>query len=64
VANEGAHTITLDVLTEAESMALLAGRLGEDRVAAEPDAVARIIERCARLPLALGPVSKWATAIH
>ena len=53
VVGEGAHTITLDLLTAGESTALLAGRLGADRVAAEPDAVARIVARCARLPLAL-----------
>src|SRR4029453_13547956 len=32
---------------------LLAPRLGAERVAAEPDAVAQIIAACARLPLAL-----------
>jgi hypothetical protein len=50
---EGAHPITLDLLTTAEARGLLARRLGIDRVTAEPDAVDGIITACARLPLAL-----------
>ncbi|MBB4764884.1 BTAD domain-containing putative transcriptional regulator [Amorphoplanes digitatis] len=57
VAGEGARALRLDMLTEAESLALLAGRLGRERVVAEPDAVADLIERCARLPLALAVVA-------
>ncbi|HEU4421459.1 MAG TPA: BTAD domain-containing putative transcriptional regulator [Pilimelia sp.] len=53
VATEGAHPITLDLLTATEARALLTRRLGADRLAAEPDAVDEIINRCARLPLAL-----------
>ncbi|WP_210582867.1 BTAD domain-containing putative transcriptional regulator, partial [Streptomyces sp. GESEQ-4] len=53
VAAEGAHPLTLDLLSPAEARDLLAHRLGEDRLAAEPDAVQEIITRCARLPLAL-----------
>jgi DNA-binding SARP family transcriptional activator/tetratricopeptide (TPR) repeat protein len=53
VAAEGACPVRLDLLTPAGAGELLARRLGEARVAAEPAAVARIIERCARLPLAL-----------
>ncbi|MEU8869485.1 AfsR/SARP family transcriptional regulator [Streptomyces umbrinus] len=53
VAAEGAHPIALDLLSPAEARDLLARRLGEERVAAEPDAVQEIIARCARLPLAL-----------
>ncbi|WP_328497930.1 tetratricopeptide repeat protein [Streptomyces sp. NBC_00414] len=53
VAIDGAHPIHLDVLTPAEARALLARRLGSARVAAEADAVDEIIDRCARLPLAL-----------
>ena len=37
VTQEGARPITLDVLSVEEAAALLAGRLGQDRVAAEPD---------------------------
>jgi tetratricopeptide (TPR) repeat protein/transcriptional regulator with XRE-family HTH domain len=53
VAVEGAHPLTLGLLSTVESRELLASRLGPRRVAAEPDAVERIIASCARLPLAL-----------
>ncbi|MDX3639701.1 ATP-binding protein [Streptomyces sp. MB09-02B] len=57
VASEGAHPLTLGLLTVDEAHQLLARRLGADRVARERDAVADIIERCARLPLALSIVA-------
>jgi DNA-binding SARP family transcriptional activator/tetratricopeptide (TPR) repeat protein len=53
VAAEGAHPITLDLLTDAEARDLLGRRLGADRLAAEPAAVASLVRLCARLPLAL-----------
>lgn len=53
VATEGARPIGVDLLSTAEAWQLLARRLGADRLAAEPQAVDEIIERCARLPLAL-----------
>jgi tetratricopeptide (TPR) repeat protein len=53
VATEGAHPLTLDLLSVDEARDLLARRLGATRIAAEPQAVDEIIERCARLPLAL-----------
>ena len=53
VAAEGAHPLTLDLLSVIEARDLLARRLGADRVASEPDATDDIIARCARLPLAL-----------
>jgi DNA-binding SARP family transcriptional activator/Tfp pilus assembly protein PilF len=53
IAVDGAQPIALDLLSVAEARELLAARLGTDRVAAEPDAVDELIERCARLPLAL-----------
>ncbi|MGX1364997.1 DNA-binding SARP family transcriptional activator/predicted negative regulator of RcsB-dependent stress response [Streptomyces canus] len=53
VAVDGAHPLHLDVLSVPEARALLARRLGPERVAAEPDAVEEIVARCARLPLAL-----------
>jgi tetratricopeptide (TPR) repeat protein len=53
VATDGAHPLTLDVLSTVEARELLAQRLGTDRIAAEPDAVEQIITACARLPLAL-----------
>jgi transcriptional regulator with XRE-family HTH domain/tetratricopeptide (TPR) repeat protein len=53
VSVEGARPITVDLLSAAEARALLAARLGAARLAAEPDAVTEIVDRCARLPLAL-----------
>jgi tetratricopeptide (TPR) repeat protein len=50
---EGAALLTLDVLAESEARQLLTGRLGAERVAAEPTAAGELIELCARLPLAL-----------
>ncbi|MBK6017404.1 BTAD domain-containing putative transcriptional regulator [Streptomyces sp. MBT53] len=60
VAGEGAHSLTLDVLTAAEAREFLSRRLGAERIAAEPDAVAEIITLCGRLPLALAVVSARA----
>jgi transcriptional regulator with XRE-family HTH domain len=49
----GATELTLDVLTESDAHELFARRLGADRVRADRAAAAELIERCARLPLAL-----------
>ena len=53
VAAEGAHPLSLDVLSEAESCELLVRRLGAQRVMAEPEAAAALARLCAGLPLAL-----------
>jgi DNA-binding SARP family transcriptional activator len=53
VAHDDARLLTLDVLTPAEAESLLRRLAGEDRVGAEADAVARLAELCAYLPLAL-----------
>src|SRR6185295_18873975 len=53
VAAEAAHPVPLDLLTPDEARELLTQRLGTDRTATEPAAVDTIVERCARLPLAL-----------
>jgi DNA-binding SARP family transcriptional activator len=53
VAAEGAHPVTLDVLSSAEAGELLERRLGPERIAAEPAAADELTELCARLPLAL-----------
>ncbi|GIH10337.1 hypothetical protein Rhe02_84040 [Rhizocola hellebori] len=63
VAVEGAHAITLDVLSHDEAAQLLGDRLGSSRIEAEPEAVNEIIGRCARLPLALAIVAARA-AMH
>jgi DNA-binding SARP family transcriptional activator/tetratricopeptide (TPR) repeat protein len=52
-AIDGAQSITLGVPTAAQARDLLARRIGEQRAAAEPEAVQEIVERCGRLPLAL-----------
>ena len=53
IAAEAAEPVALDVLAAAEAQAMLRGRLGADRVLHEPEAVRRLIEVTARLPLAL-----------
>ncbi|MET8756748.1 BTAD domain-containing putative transcriptional regulator [Lentzea sp. NPDC004782] len=58
---EGGHAFGLDVLDSDESMVLFGGRVGADRVAAEPDAATRLVELCAGLPLALAVVAARAT---
>ncbi|QXE39160.1 tetratricopeptide repeat protein [Streptomyces sp. GMY02] len=60
VAVDGAVPLNLDVLPPAEARALLARRLGERRVATEPEAVEEIIARCGRLPLALAVIAARA----
>jgi tetratricopeptide (TPR) repeat protein len=60
IAADGAHPLTLDLLTGEESRLLLSRRLGAGRVAAEPAAVKEIITSCARLPLALALISARA----
>ncbi|MGY5032971.1 AfsR/SARP family transcriptional regulator [Streptomyces sp. 900116325] len=60
MAVEGAHSVTLSPLDEAEALSLLARRLGSARVAREAAATAEIIGLCGRLPLALAIVSARA----
>lgn len=60
IATDAAHPINLDVLTVSGARELLTQRLGTDRVDPEPEAVAEIITRCARLPLALALVAAHA----
>jgi tetratricopeptide (TPR) repeat protein len=60
VAAEGAHSLNVELFTPTEARQMLSGRLGAARVAAEPDAVDEIIDRCARLPLALAVVAARA----
>ncbi|MCC8242883.1 ATP-binding protein [Saccharothrix luteola] len=60
VAAEGAHPIVLDLLSDAEAVDVLALRLGAGRIAAEPEAVRRIVSSSAGLPLALAVVAARA----
>ena len=59
-ASEGAEPLLLDLLPRADARALLAARLGADRVAGEPAAVDEIVDACAGLPLALAIVAARA----
>jgi DNA-binding SARP family transcriptional activator len=59
---DGAVTIPLGLVSQAEAEDLLAARLGRDRLAAEPAATAELIELCARLPLALAITAARAAA--
>jgi DNA-binding SARP family transcriptional activator/transcriptional regulator with XRE-family HTH domain/tetratricopeptide (TPR) repeat protein len=61
-AAEGAHLITLGVLTDPESRDLLAMNLGTGRAMAESAAVSELIALCGRLPLALRDVAARAAA--
>jgi len=62
VAADGAHSLSLDLLTAEEARELLASRIEPGRTAAEPRAVEEIITACARLPLALAIVAARAAA--
>ncbi|GGM76358.1 SARP family transcriptional regulator [Lentzea pudingi] len=63
LVTEGARPVPLDLLDDQEARDLLAGRLGAQRTAAEPEAVDEIVALCARLPLALAVVAARA-AMH
>jgi DNA-binding SARP family transcriptional activator/tetratricopeptide (TPR) repeat protein len=56
----GAHPIVLDLLPPDEAHDLLNSRLGVQRTAAEPAAVADIVSRCGGLPLPLSIVAARA----
>ncbi|MEU5876457.1 BTAD domain-containing putative transcriptional regulator [Spirillospora sp. NPDC047279] len=56
----GARPVPLGLLPPDEAGRLLARRLGDDRLAAEPAAAEEIIARCAGLPLALAIVAARA----
>jgi tetratricopeptide (TPR) repeat protein len=61
VVSNGAHLVSLDLMSARESRALLSGRLGAARVEAEPEAADAIIDHCARLPLALAVAAARAS---
>ncbi|WP_433381418.1 BTAD domain-containing putative transcriptional regulator [Actinoplanes sp. CA-142083] len=58
----GAHPLPVDLPTAEEARDNLVRRLGRRRVEAEPTAVAEIVERTGRLPLALAMVAAHAMA--
>ena len=60
VTRHGAHSLDLDVLTEADARELFTRHVGVDRVAAEPEAVTELLGWCAGLPLAISIVAARA----
>jgi len=62
LAADAARPLSLALLSTVEARQLIAGRIGTDRVAAEPEAVDEIIHACARLPLALAVAAARAAA--
>ncbi|WP_250007512.1 BTAD domain-containing putative transcriptional regulator [Actinoplanes sp. M2I2] len=56
----GAHLMTLDVLSAEDARDFLVSRIGPARTGADPAAVAEIVARCGRLPLALAVVAARA----
>ena len=50
---EGANTLSLDPLTDAEALLLLGRVAGRERVNADPNAAAKLVQLCGCLPLAL-----------
>lgn len=60
IAGHDARHVPLDVLEAAEARRLLLHHLGPERVDAEPEAVAALVERCAGLPLALSIIAARA----
>ncbi|GAA2639317.1 BTAD domain-containing putative transcriptional regulator [Actinomadura fulvescens] len=63
VMTYGARPFTLGLLAPDEARRLLAARLGQHRIAAEPAAAEEIVRRCDGLPLALAIIAARA-AIH
>jgi tetratricopeptide (TPR) repeat protein/transcriptional regulator with XRE-family HTH domain len=59
---EAAALITLDYLSDADAVRLLASRLSTDRIAAEPGAVGDLVKLCGGLPLALTVAAARAVA--
>ncbi|MDH2430735.1 BTAD domain-containing putative transcriptional regulator [Sphaerisporangium sp. TRM90804] len=61
----GARTADLGPLEAADATALLAAMVGDERVAAEPDAAAELVRACGGLPLAIRAAgSRLATRTH
>jgi DNA-binding SARP family transcriptional activator len=62
LAVTGTRLLDLDVLTDTDARALLAARIGEEVLAAEPDAVTDLLRSCAGSPLAISIVAARAAA--
>ncbi|WNV88415.1 BTAD domain-containing putative transcriptional regulator [Umezawaea sp. Da 62-37] len=61
-ATDGAHLVSLNVLSPEEARENLVRRIGAERIAAEPHAVDDVVRFCAGLPLALSLVAARAAA--
>jgi DNA-binding SARP family transcriptional activator/tetratricopeptide (TPR) repeat protein len=61
ITTHSARPLTLDVLPGPDARELLAGHLGDPRLAREPHATADVLRRCAGLPLALSIVGARAS---
>jgi DNA-binding SARP family transcriptional activator/tetratricopeptide (TPR) repeat protein len=61
VARDGARRIALRSFDDRDATALLAGSVGPQRLAAEPAAVAELVQLCGRLPLALALAGERAS---
>ncbi|WP_328479887.1 tetratricopeptide repeat protein [Streptomyces sp. NBC_00377] len=59
VTLDGAYRVTCDVLDSAAALELISGAVGAEAVAADPQAAARLVELCDRLPLALCVAGSW-----
>jgi tetratricopeptide (TPR) repeat protein len=57
-ATHGTAQLSLDLLSEAEAIALFEEIIGSDRVRREADVAAHLVRQCARLPLALRIVAE------
>lgn len=57
VTQHGAQLVDLAPLSESEARQLLASHLGDERLTAEPEAVAMLLTMCGGLPLALSIVA-------
>jgi DNA-binding SARP family transcriptional activator len=62
VTAEGALPLTVGLLSPYDARQVLARRIGQARIAAEPEAVQDILARCSGLPLALALVAARASA--
>lgn len=62
VATDGAFPLRLGVLPDHEARQLLANRLGQQRISAEPEAADRLIGVCSGLPIALAIVAARAAS--
>ena len=62
VVAEGAQPLTLGLMSQDDARELVAQRIGSQRAASEPAAVAELIGLCARLPLAVSIIAAQAAA--